>query len=96
MASPQEANASHCSTITFIGSHACADMERKRHLWEQLAPPPGQTWKCYSEQVAMATFLDRLITRGTRTQIVEPPNAYNDHDPGMRLIAPLINAAIGP
>ena len=34
--------------------------------------------------------------RRVRTRIVEPENGYNDADPGMAIIAPLINAAIGP
>jgi hypothetical protein len=44
----------------------------------------------------MATFLDRLVNQGVRTRIVEPENGYNDEDPGMAIVAPLINAAIGP
>jgi hypothetical protein len=89
-------NASHCSTIiTFIGSHACQQMEKKRHWWEYLEFPPGQTYKCYSEFVPMETFLDRFINQGQRVRIVEPPNGYNNEDPGMSIVAPLINAAIG-
>jgi hypothetical protein len=90
-------NDSHCSTIiTFIGSQACTDIEKKRHWWEYLEPPWEQTWRCYGETVPMATFLDRFINQGVRTRIVEPQNGYNDADPGMAIIAPLINAAIGP
>jgi hypothetical protein len=89
-------NASHCSTIiTFIGSHACQQMEKKRHWWEYLEFPPGQTYKCYSEFVPMETFLERFINQGQRVRIVEPANGYNNEDPGMSIVAPLINAAIG-
>lgn len=92
----RQINASHCSTIiTFIGSHACQRMEKIHHWWEYLTVPPGQTFKCYSEFVPMDVFLKRFVTDGTRTRIVEPDNAYNAQDPGMKIVAPLINAAIG-
>jgi hypothetical protein len=92
----RQINVSHCSTIvTFIGSHACADMEKKRHWWEYLEWPPGQEYKCYSEFVPMETFLQRFIGNNQRTRIVEPPNGYNADDPGMQIVAPLINKAIG-
>jgi hypothetical protein len=89
-------NASHCSTIiTFIGSHACQQMEKKHNWWEYLEWPPGQTYKCYSEFVGMETFLDRFINQNQRVRINEPENWYNNEDPGMSIIAPLINGAIG-
>jgi hypothetical protein len=92
----RQINASHCSTIiTFIGSHACQRMERKRRWWEYLEFPLGQSYKCYSELVPMETFLKRFVTDGTRTRIHEPVNGYNAQDPGMQIVAPLINAAIG-
>ena len=88
-------NASHCSTIiTFIGSHACQQMEKKHHWWEYLEWPPGQSFKCYSEFVPMETFLDRFINQNTRVRINEPPNGYNAEDPGMAIVAPLINGAL--
>ena len=43
----------------------------------------------------METFLHRFLDLGQVTRIVEPPNAYNDEDLGMQLVAPLINAALG-
>lgn len=89
-------NDSHCSTIiTFIGSHACQQMEKKRYWWEYLEWPLGQSWKCYSEMVPMETFLDRFINGNQRIRIYEPPNNYNNEDPGMSIIAPIINGAIG-
>ena len=89
-------NDSHCSTIiTFIGSHACQQMEKKRHWWEYLEWPPGQTYKCYSEFVPMETFLGRFINQNQRVRIYEPENGYNDEDPGMNIVAPLINGALG-
>jgi hypothetical protein len=92
----RQINASHCSTIiTFIGSHACQRMEKKHHWWEYLEWPPGQTYKCYSEFVPMELFLQRFIVDNTRTRIYEPPNGYNAEDPGMQIVAPLINAALG-
>lgn len=88
-------NDSHCTTIiTFIGSHACQQMEKKRRWWEYLEWPPGQSWKCYSEFVPMDVFLQRFVGDHQRTRIYEPPNGYNDEDPGMMLVAPLINAAL--
>ena len=92
----RQINASHCSTIiTFIGAHACQQMEKKRYWYEYLEWPLGQTYKCYSEMVPMETFLYRFINNNTRTRIYEPTNAYNAEDPGMQLVAPLINEAIG-
>jgi pectinacetylesterase len=89
-------NASHCSTIiTFIGSHACQDMEKKKYWWEYLEWPPGQSWKCYSEFVPMNVFLDRFVNQNQRVRIYEPTNWYNNEDPGMSIVAPLINSAIG-
>ncbi|HWM84184.1 MAG TPA: hypothetical protein VNO33_00075 [Kofleriaceae bacterium] len=89
-------NDSHCSTIiTFIGSHACQQMEKKRHWWEYLEWPPGQSFKCYSEFVPMETFLHRFINQNTRVRIYEPENGYNNEDPGMSIVAPIINAALG-
>jgi hypothetical protein len=89
-------NDSHCSTIiTFIGSHACQQMQKKKHWWEYLEWPWGQSYKCYSEFVPMETFLHRFLNNNTRTRIKEPPNGYNDEDPGMKIVAPLINAALG-
>jgi hypothetical protein len=89
-------NDSHCSTIiTFIGSHACQQMLKKKYWWEYLEWPPGQTYKCYSEFVPMETFLNRFINNNTKTRIKEPANNYNNEDPGMGIVAPLINAAIG-
>jgi len=89
-------NASHCSTIiTFIGSHACQAMEKKHYWWEYLEWPPGQTWKCYSELVPMDVFLNRFINLNQRVRIYEPTNWYNNEDPGMQLVAPLINGALG-
>ncbi len=88
-------NDSHCSTIiTFIGSHACEQMEKKRRWWEYLELPWGQSYKCYSEFVPMETFLERWIDDGEVSRIVEPPNGYNDEDPGMNIIAPLIESAL--
>jgi hypothetical protein len=88
-------NASHCSTIvTFIGSHACQQMELKRYWWEYFEFPLGQNYKCYSELVPMDVFLRRFIDENRRTRIYEPTNWYNNQDPGMQIVAPLINAAI--
>jgi hypothetical protein len=88
-------NASHCSTIiTFIGSHACQQMLKKQHWWEYLEFPWGQTWKCYSEFVPMEVFLSRFVGDNKVIRIYEPPNWYNNEDPGMQIVAPLINAAI--
>lgn len=88
-------NDSHCSTIiTFIGAHACQQMEKKRNWWEYI-PEPWQSYKCYSEMVPMETFLKRFINDNQRIRIYEPPNGYNDEDPGMSIIAPLINGALG-
>lgn len=87
-------NDSHCSTIiTFIGSHACAD-PRKKKFWEVFDAPVGNSWKCPSGIVPMETFLDRFVGGNERTRIYEPPNGYNDSDPGMKIAAPLINAAL--
>lgn len=92
----RQINASHCSTIvTFIGSHACQQMEKKHNWWEYLQGPPGQEYKCYSEFVPMETFLARFVDGGAVTRILEPANGYNADDLGMKIVAPLLNAAIG-
>jgi hypothetical protein len=89
-------NDSHCSTIiTFIGSHACQQMQKKKYWWEYLEWPLGQSYKCYSEFVSMESFLNRFINQNARIRIHEPPNGYNDEDPGMQIVAPLINGALG-
>lgn len=87
-------NDSHCSTIlTFIGSHACPSVRRKRGL-EVLEPPFSQPWKCPRGLVGMGSFLERWINRNERIRSIEPANGYNRRDPGMRLVAPLINDAL--
>ncbi|XXT19156.1 pectin acetylesterase-family hydrolase [Sorangium sp. So ce429] len=89
-------NDSHCSTIlTFIGSHACQAMEKKRSWLEYFELPLGQSYKCYSELVPMEVFLHRFVNENRRVRIYEPRNWYNNEDPGMRIVAPLINAAMG-
>ncbi|AGC47331.1 hypothetical protein MYSTI_06058 [Myxococcus stipitatus DSM 14675] len=89
-------NSSHCSTIiTFIGSHACQQMEKKRHWYEYMEFPWGQTYKCYSEFVGMDVFLNRWVNGNQRVRIYEPANGYNNEDPGMQIVAPLINGALG-
>jgi Pectinacetylesterase len=89
-------NSSHCSTvITFIGAHACQRMEKKRYWWEYLEWPPGQTYKCYSEFVGMDAFLRRWVNNNERIRIYEPPNGYNNEDPGMSAVSALINGALG-
>lgn len=87
-------NDSHCiSIITFIGSHACPTV-RKKYWWEALEWPWTQSWKCPSGFMPFDTFLTRFITNNQQTRIVEPENYYNNEDPGMQIVAPLINAAI--
>jgi hypothetical protein len=91
----RQINDSHCSTIiTFIGSHACQRMEKKHNWWEYLEWPPGESYKCYSEFVGMDRFLQQFIGGNRQFRIQEPPNGYNAEDPGMKIVAPLINAAI--
>lgn len=88
-------NDSHCTTIaTFIGSHACAQMEKKRRWWEYLIPPFQQTYKCYSEFLPLETFLDRFVGQNRRVRTVEPENGYNAQDPGMQIVSALIQGAL--
>ena len=92
----RQINDSHCSTIiTFIGSHACQRMEKKHHWWEYFEWPPGESYKCYSEFVGMDLFLRQFIGEDRQFRIQEPPNGYNAEDPGMKIVAPLINSALG-
>jgi hypothetical protein len=87
-------NDSHCvSIITFIGSHACPTV-RKKYWYEALEWPWTQSWKCPSGFKPFETFLGAWIGSNTRSRIVEPENYYNQEDPGMQIIAPLINDAI--
>lgn len=88
-------NDSHCtSIITFIGSHACQQMEKKRYWWEYLQWPWGQDYKCYSEFVGFDMFLERFVNDDQRVRIYEPENGYNAEDPGMGIVGPLINDAL--
>lgn len=92
----REINASHCSTIiTFIGAHACQQMQKKKNWWEYLELPLGQSYKCYSEMVPMETFLHRFINENKVVRVYEPVNWYNNEDPGMGIVGPLINGALG-
>jgi hypothetical protein len=87
-------NDSHCSSIiTFIGSHACPTVRKKKwyELWEW---PWTQTWKCPSGFTPLETFLERWVNLRQVIRIVEPENYYNNEDPGMQIVAPLINDAI--
>jgi hypothetical protein len=87
-------NDSHCvSIITFIGSHACPTV-RKKKWYELIIPPWSQSWICPSGQMPFETFLTRFIANNQQTRIVEPENYYNNEDPGMQIVAPIINDAI--
>lgn len=87
-------NDSHCSAIiTLIGSHACPTV-RKKYWYEALEWPWTQSWKCPSGMMSMETFLTRFITNNQQTRTVEPENYYNNEDPGMQIVAPLINDAL--
>jgi len=90
----RQLNASHCSTIiTFVGAHACQKMEKKK--WYEYVSEPWQSYKCNSEMISMSTFLQRFINENQRVRVYEPVNGYNAEDPGMQVLAPLINGAIG-
>jgi Pectinacetylesterase len=87
-------NDSHCSSIvTFIGSHSCPSI-RKKKWYEYIEWPWTQTWKCPGDLNPLETFLERWMNNGERLRFLEPSNNYNNEDPGMRIIAPLLNAAI--
>ena len=87
-------NDSHCSTIiTFIGSHACPTV-RKKKWWEVWQWPWSQSWKCPSGFTPIETFLDQWLIQDQQKRIVEPENYYNNEDPGMQIVGPLINAAL--
>lgn len=87
-------NDSHCSSIiTFIGSHACPTI-RKKYWYEALEWPWSQSWKCPSGFLPFDAFLTRWITNNQQSRIVEKENYYNNEDPGMQIVAPLINDAI--
>ena len=87
-------NDSHCvSIITFIGSHSCPSIRKKKwyEFWEW---PWTQTWKCPGSLNPFETFLDRWINQNAVMRNVEPSNNYNNEDPGMQIVGPLINDAI--
>jgi hypothetical protein len=87
-------NDSHCvSIITFIGSHACPTV-RKKKWYEVLEFPWTQSWKCPSGFLPFETFLSRWVGSNLQTRTVEPENYYNDEDPGMQIVGPLINDAL--
>lgn len=87
-------NDSHCSSIiTFIGSHACPSV-RKKKWYEVLEWPQTQSWKCPSGFLPFETFLQNWVGSNQQKRNVEPSNGYNDEDPGMQILAPLINDAL--
>lgn len=87
-------NDSHCSSIiTFIGSHACPSI-RKKYWYEVLEWPQTQSWKCPSGFLPFETFLQNWVGSNQQKRNVEPSNGYNDEDPGMQILAPLINDAL--
>jgi hypothetical protein len=87
-------NDSHCvSIITMIGSHACPTI-RKKKWYEAFEWPWSQSWKCPSGMMPFETFLVRFITNNQQTRIVEKENYYNNEDPGMQIVGPLINDAL--
>lgn len=87
-------NDSHCSTIiTFMGSDTCPSMRKKR-WYERFQWPWSQSWKCPGTRTRMTTFLGGWINQGQRFTNSEPFNEYNQEDPGMQIVAPLINDAI--
>jgi hypothetical protein len=45
--------------------------------------------------VGMDLFLRRFVGEDRRVRIYEPPNGYNREDPGMQIVAPLLDAALG-
>jgi hypothetical protein len=84
-------NDSHCSAIiTFIGSHACSSIRKK--YWYEIPWP--QSWKCVGTFRPLETFLANWLTNNQQQRIVETENYYNNEDPGMQIVAPLINDAI--
>ena len=87
-------NDSHCSTIiTFIGSHSCPSIRKKR-WYEMFEWPWSQSWKCPGDLNPLETFLERWVNGNERLRLLEPENNYNNEDPGMQIVAPLINEAL--
>jgi len=87
-------NDSHCvSIITFIGSHACPSV-RKKKWYEALEFPWSQSWKCPSGFLPFETFLQNWVGSNQQKRTIEPENYYNNEDPGMQIIGPSINDAL--
>ena len=87
-------NDSHCvAIITFIGSHACPSV-RKKYWYEALEWPWTQSWKCPSGFTPFETFLQQWLVNNAQKRIVEKENYYNNEDPGMQIVGPLINDAL--
>ncbi|MEB2284733.1 MAG: hypothetical protein B6D46_13480 [Polyangiaceae bacterium UTPRO1] len=87
-------NDSHCvSIITFIGSHACPSV-RKKKWYEALEFPWSQSWKCPSGFLPFETFLQNWVGSNQQKRTIEPENYYNNEDPGMQIIGPAINDAL--
>ncbi|MCA9505058.1 MAG: hypothetical protein KC616_18350 [Myxococcales bacterium] len=92
----RQINDSHCSSIiTFIGSHSCPNIRKKKwyEFWEF---PWSQSWKCPGgvAQYGFDRFFDSWILADALVRWVEPYNQFNAQDPGMQIVAPLINDAI--
>lgn len=86
-------NDSHCSSIiTFVGSHACSSIRKKK--WYEYVVEPWQSWKCTSGFKPFETFFDQWVNNGTRSRIVEKENYFNNEDPGMGIVNTLVSAAL--
>ena len=91
----RQINDSHCSTIiTFIGSHNVPERIRKKRWYEFWQWPWTQSWKCTRNFTPLEDFLQRWVANDEVIRIVERENGYNDEDPGMQIVAPLINDAL--
>jgi len=87
----REINDSHCvAIVTFIGSHACSSIRKK--FWYEIPFP--QSWKCTGTFRPFETFLANWLTNNQQQRIVETENYYNNDDPGMSIVGPLINDAL--
>ena len=68
---------------------------RRRLIESSSSWPWSQSWKCPSGFTPIEDFLDDWLLQDQVQRRVEPENYYNNEDPGMQIVGPLINDAIG-
>ena len=73
--------------------HACQQMKKSITGGSISSGPPARTTSATASSWGW-TASSSVHRPGTSFRIQEPPNGYNAEDPGMKIVAPLINSAL--